>query len=184
MKAHSHIQFGKYLLRTLAPDLPQMYRRAFLFGSIEPDYNYATYFRGFLRHERMRGHNFPNAERCIARLCTRLQLREVEGMVAWFRLGKLVHYTADAFTHAHNARFGGNLRQHRDYEMQLQELFLSALDEDTLRNALNCGSVMDMIRAEHKRYLDQPICPETDVQFVLRTVRAAFETLTPTLQQA
>lgn len=179
MKAHSHIQFGKYLLRILAPELPQRYCRAFLFGSIEPDFNYATYFRGFIHHERMRGHNFPNAERCIARLCKRLQLRDVEGMMAWFRLGKLVHYTADAFTHAHNACFGGNLREHRDYEMQLQACFLQALDEDALRQKLNCGSVMDMIRAEHEHYLRQPVCPETDVQYVLRTVRLAFETLTP-----
>jgi hypothetical protein len=184
LKAYSHRQFGKYLLRTLAPELPPLYRAAFLWGCVEPDYNYATYFRGFLRHERMRGHNYLNAERCMDRLCERLQPREVASVVAWYRLGKLVHYTADAFTHAHNARFGGTIREHRSYEMRLQAEFLPALDEVMSYPSCRDDNVMEMIRAEHERYLHQPIGPETDVQFVLRTAHMAFTGLTARLPNA
>ena len=178
MKAYSHRQFGRYLLRTLAPDLPQLYRTAFLWGCVEPDFNYVTYLHGFLRHERLRGHNYQNAEHCMDRLCGLLQLRDVESVLAWYRLGKLVHYMSDAFTHAHNACFGGTIREHRSYEMQLQEKFLPALEEQPGQWHMDVDGVMDMIRSEHDKYLSQPVGPETDVRYVLRTVHTAFISLT------
>ena len=40
-------------------------------------------------------------------------------MADCFRLGVLLHYTADAFTWPHNKQFAGNLKQHMRYERLL-----------------------------------------------------------------
>ena len=47
MKTDSHLLLGQFLLRRWGSPAPGK-RAAFLWGCVEPDYNYATYLRGFL----------------------------------------------------------------------------------------------------------------------------------------
>ena len=73
MRGKSHISLGQYLLEQYLPDLPRHYRKAFLFGCIQPDRNPATYLKGSFRFQWLRGHNYPNASRFMHRIAGRLE---------------------------------------------------------------------------------------------------------------
>ena len=70
MRGKSHCQLGSFLAATYFPHIPAVYRRAFLLGCIEPDRNFATYFKGSIRAQWLRGHNFENAKRYMARIAS------------------------------------------------------------------------------------------------------------------
>ncbi len=98
-----------------------------MFGCTEPDSNPLTYLKGSRTIQWPRGHNYRNAERLMARLSASLSRRERWGMLDYYRLGKLIHYTSDAFTYAHNETFRENIHEHRCYEARLQRCFKTSL---------------------------------------------------------
>ena len=71
-------------------------------------------------------------------------------------MGKLIHYTVDAFTSAHNDHFPSGLWAHREYENQLQSYFLSYLEQSCIQTCPAATSVMDAIRAHHDEYILRP----------------------------
>ncbi len=71
-------------------------------------------------------------------------------------MGKLVHYTVDAFTSAHNDHFPAQLQAHREYENRLQTYFLSYLKQSDVPRLPASGTVMDVIRSHHSRYIEKP----------------------------
>lgn len=71
-------------------------------------------------------------------------------------MGKLIHYTVDAFTSAHNDHFPAQLQAHREYELQLQNYFLSYLQKYKSAERPVSGSVMDVIHAHHAEYIAKP----------------------------
>ena len=127
MRAKSHRCLGQYLIRHYMPQLPDLQTRAFLLGCVQPDKNPATYLKGSLRCQWLRGHNYPNAKRFITRIAERLEQKSHWNLYDYYTLGKLIHYIADAFTLAHNASFPVNLDAHRSYEAILQNHFLTCL---------------------------------------------------------
>ena len=152
MRGKSHISLGQYLLEQYLPDLPGHYRKAFLFGCIQPDRNPATYLKGSFRFQWLRGHNYPNASRFMHRIAGRLENKKKLKLYDFYTLGKLIHYTADAFTHAHNPSFSKPLWAHRAYEARLHTCFLDYLYTNphvTVRIDL---SVMDSIISCHREY--------------------------------
>ncbi len=152
MRGKSHIALGQYLLRKYFPDLVPAKRRAFLLGCIEPDRNPVTYLKGSFRHQWLRGHNFLNARRFMSRISLRLQQKDIWGIWDYYTLGKLIHYTADAFTFAHNHSFSTSLAEHREYECNLQCYFLDYLQEDPQMDIRLANSVMDAVNAFHREY--------------------------------
>lgn len=152
MRGKSHICLGEYLLTKYLSDLPSPHRQAFLFGCIEPDRNPATYAKGSIRSRWLRGHNYHNAKRFMARISRRLERRKKLKLFDYYTLGKLIHYTADAFTFAHNDGFSDRLSDHRDYEVQLQNYFLNYLCETPSVHVHHGQSVMDTITEYHKLY--------------------------------
>lgn len=67
-------------------------------------------------------------------------------------MGKLIHYTADAFTASHNEQFPMDLSTHRAYERQLQDQFLSYIQQDRSMSCSKQGNVMDAINRYHRSY--------------------------------
>lgn len=152
MRGKSHISLGNYLLDQYMPELPSHYRKAFLFGCIQPDRNPATYLKGSLRCQWLRGHNYHNARSFMRRISRRLEGKNRLRLYDYYTLGKLIHYTADAFTYAHNDTFPSALCAHRAYEIRLQEHFLSYLTERPAVNIRPSHSVMETIASCHRAY--------------------------------
>lgn len=177
MKAQSHRILGRYLVEQYMSDLPRRYIRAFLIGCVEPDRNPATYFKGSIRCQWMRGHNWGNAQRYMNRVSTRLEHKDQLRLLDYYRLGKLIHYATDAFTYAHNEAFHKNLRQHCSYENHLQDFFCRYLAEPHGMKLVQYDSVMDAIQAYHYDYVRHPNGVYTDSRYTVAVCCAVLALL-------
>ena len=165
IRTKSHKSLGIYLSEKYLRTVPKHYVQAFLFGCTQPDRNPATYLKGSLRCQWLRGHNWNNARRYIARLCRRLENRKKLGLTDYYALGKLVHYTVDAFTSAHNDFFPTGLQDHRKYEHRLHTYFVSYLQYQGPQISVRFTSLIDMIHAYHKEYTQMPVNIHTDSHY-------------------
>ena len=167
MRGKSHICLGQYLSDRYLTDVPRRYVRAFLIGCVEPDRNPATYLKGSLRCQWLRGHNYQNARRFMRRISLRLEQKEKFRLFDYYTLGKLIHYTADAFTYAHNSRFPTDLGEHRQYEADLQNHFLAYMSEDPQVDIPAARSVTEAICRFHREYSEVPGNIRRDARFSL-----------------
>ena len=170
MRGKSHISLGHYLLSHYLPELPVWHKRAFLLGCIQPDRNPATYLKGSLRHRWLHGHNYHNA-RMFSR---RLEKKEVLHLFDFYTLGKLIHYTADAFTYAHNDFFRNTLSAHRLYEHRLQDHFLNYLSSNPSVDIPFSASIMDTINCFHQEYARENTDIFRDSRFALQACCCVF----------
>ena len=168
MRGKSHIHLGLYLADRYMKDIPKPCIRAFLFGCIEPDRNPITYLKGSLRCQWLRGHNYHNARRFMRKISRRLEKkRGCLNLFDFYTLGKLIHYTTDAFTSAHNSTFSTNLVDHREYEVALQEHFIQYLQDDPDICPKTAKNVMDIIYQHHAEYEALSANIYTDSKFAL-----------------
>lgn len=168
MLGHSHIALGHYLIDQYLPHLSGRYKTAFLLGCIQPDKNPTTYLKGSIRCQWLRGHNFANARPFMQQISRRLEKKNRLNLFDYYTLGKLIHYTADAFTAAHNDFFPKDLRLHRQYEQLLQDHFLKYL-QSTPMPQVRCGrTIIDSIADQHHAYLRKDAAIQRDAQFVLQ----------------
>ena len=114
MKSYSHRLIGIAILENMLQAENRLSKQAFLLGCIEPDYNFITYFRGSVKYDTLRGHNYENSFECMRRISDKLIGKRVWGAIEYYRLGKLIHYILDAFTYPHNGIFSGSIMEHRD----------------------------------------------------------------------
>lgn len=153
MRGKSHIYLGKYLVEHYMTDISQPCVRAFLLGCIEPDRNPVTYLKGSLRCQWLRGHNYQNARRFMRKISQRLEKKKDSlNLYDFYTLGKLIHYTTDAFTYAHNSTFQTNLGDHREYEVALQEHFLHYIQKDPAVDPQTARTIMEAIYRYHNEY--------------------------------
>lgn len=167
MRGKSHIRLGHYLIAHYMADISKPNCCAFLIGCLEPDRNPLTYLKGSFQHQWLRGHNYRNARRFMRRISQRLERKADWTVLDYYTLGKLIHYTADAFTHAHNDTFSTDLSDHREYEALLQEHFLSYLREDPNVDIPAAKSVMGVISSFHRLYEANDSGIHTDSLFAL-----------------
>ncbi len=167
MRAESHRQLGRYLARHYLSDVPMACKRAFYIGCIQPDRNPITYLKGSIRCQWLRGHNYRNARRFLGQISRRLENKQNWSLWDYYTLGKLIHYTADAFTYAHNEAFCRHLGAHRAYEAALQDHFLAFLQEDPQVNNTAARTIMEAIYHHHRLYEDQESGIHTDARFAL-----------------
>ena len=152
MRGKSHLRIAQYLIEHYLPDAPKRYQRAFRIGCIEPDRNPATYLKGSIRCQWLRGHNYQNARRFMKVISVRLEKKERLNLFDYYTLGKLIHYTTDAFTYAHNDSFPVQLKEHKVYEDALQEHFLQFMEQDPQVNIPVARTIMDAICSYHREY--------------------------------
>lgn len=167
MRGKSHRCLGQYLAEHYLTNTPKRYVKAFLIGCIEPDRNPVTYLKGSLRFQWLRGHNYHNARRFMRQISWRLEKKENLNLYDYYTLGKLIHYTTDAFTYAHNDTFTTNLGDHREYEAALQDHFLNYLQEDPQVNPYTARSIMEAIYSYHREYEELDADIRTDSRFAL-----------------
>lgn len=168
MCGKSHISLGEYLLDRYIPDISKSHRQAFLLGCIEPDRNPITYLKGSLRCQWLRGHNYRNARRFMRRISIRLEQKEALNLFDYYTLGKLIHYTADAFTYAHNETFPKKLSDHREYEVRLQDYFLGYLKEKPEVDIHLAETIMEGIGSYHREYIREETDIHRDSRFALQ----------------
>lgn len=165
MKSKSHFILAKYIAENLGKlSRPEKY--AFIAGCIEPDYNYITYLRGTFRNRTLAGHSFENAGEHIKKTIARLQSRKNMTCRDYFRLGTLLHYVVDSFTHAHNVDFTGTIARHRDYEKQLKVSFHKFLQRRHARHVYSAKPLYEALKEAHEKYLRQPASPGKDMRYV------------------
>ena len=167
MRGQSHRCLGQYLARHYMTDVPELYITAFQIGCIEPDRNPLTYLKGSLRCQWLRGHNYRNARRFMKRISWRLEYKKHLNLFDYYTLGKLIHYTADAFTYAHNADFPAQLSNHMEYEVALQNHFLSYMAEDPQIDVNLAGNIMSAILSCHRDYEQTERSIRNDSKFAL-----------------
>ena len=93
MRLLSHIKLSLSVLRKHPLGLIESV--AYLFGSIQPDICFISYFKGVAPGDESRGHNFSTAIRRIEDM----EISQVpDGITAAYMLGKITHYAADSFT--------------------------------------------------------------------------------------
>lgn len=180
MQASSHLELAHRLLQYF-PSASPIEQAAFLFGSVEPDMNFLTYCRGLLHGAGLHGHNYAQVLPRIARLSRLLNGQESRGVQAYYRLGKLTHYIADAFTFPHNTGFCGSLRSHIRYEARLADCLHQPL---TRMNFNPCASVRHvdfpgLVRWRHHLYVSAAPGPENDIFFIIETAQAAVLAFAP-----
>lgn len=167
MRGKSHQYLGEFLIDKYLPDISPRHRRAFLLGCVEPDRNPLTYLKGSFRCQWLRGHNYRNARRFMHILSRRLERKAHWSALDYYALGKLIHYTADAFTYAHNETFPPDLSLHREYEDALQEAFLRYLRSEPRIDLKASRSVIEAISAYHADYRAQEPALQRDMRFAL-----------------
>lgn len=167
MRGRSHRCLGQYLAKHYMADTPKLYIKAFQIGCIEPDRNPATYLKGSLRFQWLRGHNYRNARRFMREISRRLEKKETLNVFDYYTLGKLIHYTTDAFTYAHNDTFPADLSEHKQYEDALQNHFLKFMAEDPQVDTIIARSIMDTICSYHREYEKQDSNIQNDSRFAL-----------------
>ena len=167
MCGKSHLRLGEYLVEHYMQHVSGHCIRAFLIGCIQPDRNPATYFKGSVRHQWLRGHNYLNAKRFMERICHRLEHRKKLTVVDYYTLGKLIHYIADAFTQAHNSHFTECLTQHRQYERELQLYFLNYLKQEPNVRIHCAANLMETICQYHREYSRQEPHIDNDAAYAL-----------------
>ena len=167
MRSQSHRCLGRYLVRHYLDGVTKLQAKAFLIGCLEPDRNPATYLKGSLRCQWLRGHNYHNAQRFMKRLSLRLERKERLNLFDYYSLGKLIHYTADAFTYAHNTDFPSALSVHKHYEAELQNHFLAFLSLDPQVDILPSRGIMDAICSFHQDYEQRDYTIQNDCHFAL-----------------
>ncbi len=167
MRGKSHICLGQYLTEHYLQDVPKRCHWAFQLGCIEPDRNPITYLKGSIRCQWLRGHNYRNARRFMRKISFRLERKEKMNLYDYYSLGKLIHYTADAFTYAHNADFPTDLNEHKQYEDALQEHFLEFMAQDPQVDTMVAKTIMGAICSYHRDYEQTESTIYNDSRFAL-----------------
>lgn len=179
MRGKSHRYLGQYLVDHYLQDATSLQKNAFLIGCVEPDRNPATYLKGSIRCQWLRGHNYRNARRFMRSISRRLEKKEHLNLYDYYTLGKLIHYTTDAFTYAHNDTFSSRLADHREYEAALQEHFLAYIQADPMVDTKVARSVMDAIYSYHQEYENQKAGIHIDSRFALAACCCVLAVLFP-----
>lgn len=181
MRRKSHYQLGLYLAHHYLPHISGPDRSVFLLGCVEPDHNPFTYWKGSLRFQWLRGHNYPNSRRYMEKLSHRLETTPRWSLIDSYSLGKLIHYLADAFTSAHNPHFPEELTLHRAYEDGLQHMFLGLLAANPAPAPAATQTLPDLLASLHREYTSQSPTPENDTRYILTaccTCMAIFKSKT------
>ncbi len=179
MRGKSHRCLGQYLTEHYMQNVSKPCVRAFLIGCVEPDRNPITYLKGSIRFQWLRGHNYRNARRFMRRISQRLEGKRKLNLYDFYTLGKLIHYTTDAFTYAHNDTFSTNLVDHRVYEVELQNHFLRFMEADPQVNPRVARTIMDAVYSYHREYERQEANIHTDARFALNACCSVVSVLLP-----
>ena len=158
MKKRSHKLLGIYLAERYMDDATKACRKAFVFGCVEPDYNYASYLKGWGTGNRVKGHNYECACHYIRKNARYLSEKHTWNLWDYYQFGRMLHYLADAFTFPHNSHYEGTLADHVRYELEMQPIFLEKLKDTAAQAVPVIGSragIVEELNRLHRDYRKQ-----------------------------
>ena len=166
MISNSHKRLGKFLAKEFLPHITPLQKKLFMLGCVQPDKNPTTYLKGSMNHSPYCGHNWSNARLYIFKLIRNLQTIKDIRIYDYYKMGKLIHYLADAFTFTHNRAFQGSLALHRTYEQTLDQCLRETLSIYQPGQVL-INDLSSYIETEHNKYLLPPFTLEKDAECIL-----------------
>lgn len=132
MRNIDHKKLAKIIIDHYMSDFPESCKRAFYLGCVQPDFVVFSYFHGFLKHYTMHGHNYTHSCYLVSRLLKKLNESPNNKTLYFYRLGIIIHYVTDAFTHTHTSKFKGNLKAHQAYEQKLHIAFEKMAEKNSV----------------------------------------------------
>jgi hypothetical protein len=181
MKFKDHKNISFYLVKSQERRIKARNMWALVIGSVIPDITVYTYLRGSLSGKKLKGHNYENTSVVISDLIERISNSHKYGIRRYFELGKLLHYSADSFTYAHNSRFTGTLSEHRAYEWELHERLEEAMVSDSnitdkIGNEQGCD-MCARIRELHEAYSRKAPDSRNDCRYIMYVMDYLYKTL-------
>lgn len=182
MKPESHLTLGRQFVRQYLADVPGFCKFAFYLGAVEPDYQPVTYLRGW-RIAHYRGHHYACSLSAVRNLIAWISANGVNDFVSCYKLGKLAHYMTDGFTWPHNLAFPGTMKEHMEYEADLnRRLFDEAPSLETRDKGIAPEDLYANYVSAHGRYMDLPFHDwKSDLAFTLETVGPTIAALAPVM---
>jgi hypothetical protein len=181
MKFKDHKNISFYLVKSQERRIKARNMWALVIGSVIPDITVYTYLRGSLSGKKLKGHNYENTSVVISDLIERISNSHKYGIWRYFELGKLLHYSADSFTYAHNSRFTGSLAEHRAYEMELHERLEEAMvrESDDISKIGNeqSSDTCARIRELHEAYSRKTPDSRNDCRYIMYVMDYLYKTL-------
>lgn len=184
MRTADHMNLIRYIMDHMDAGASKLQKAAFIFGSIEPDINMLTYFRGSIHgEEKLRGHNYENVQKYMKKLTNKLTKKLEKGGMGTVRqsflLGKLVHYVADSFTYPHNNLFPGNLKAHCQYETELHSYVNHMISSDNVNlDSIDDGiDIVEYLEEMHDRYVSEAPGCENDYRHIMHAISVVTERL-------
>ncbi len=174
MRTKDHLALGKYLWHFYINNDSPVNRAAFLIGSVEPDFNYATYLRGFKNSRRLGGHNQGNTALLILRCIEKLKGKERWSAGDFFTAGTLMHYIADSFTWPHTASFCGNLPKHVSYEHRLHYVIVSEISSGIQASVPYIADFTAYLDRMHTLHMKKAADIQVDSRFIVHICSTLF----------
>ena len=97
----------------------------------------------------------------------------------YYSLGKLIHYTVDGFTFAHNKSFPSSLNAHRKYEASLEVFFLQYVQSRPKASHYHGSTIMDVISFYRKKYESREPNIYIDTKYSVAACRCILTLLFP-----
>lgn len=177
----NHMLLAKALLQAQGGFSASRFETAFLYGSISPDCNPFTYFRGSIEHRFLHGHNYVNARRWVFKALERLQRRTTWNTWDYYTLGKITHYLADAFVYPHNENYPYGPVEHRMYEVAFRSQFKVYMGEHQLEAAAPSANVIQSIMRLHYQYEQVASELVRDMDYIIKTNLMVMASCLPTV---
>lgn len=160
MKYSDHYILAKYL--SASYNINNLYNRIpFIAGNILPDINKFTYLQGYNRlsdrylsktKRLTSGHTAEGSRFYVNKNTNRFRVKyhgvnaKKAGLLAWYRMGVLMHYVTDRFTYPHTLASNMTFAEHVSYEENLHETF------STLIKQLYYGDNSEKIKGFVRKY--------------------------------
>ena len=174
MRTKDHLALGKYLWQLYMADGSPVNKAAFLIGSVEPDFNYATYLRGFKTSRGFGGHNQENTAVLILRCIEKLRGKRRWSAGDFFTAGTLMHYIADSFTWPHTASFYGSLHKHVSYEHRLHYVIVSEISSGIAAPVPYIADFPAYLDRMHTLYMKKTTDMQIDSRFIIHICSTLF----------
>ena len=171
MQTKDHRILSEYIVAQAGGFSERIYEKAFVAGSVEPDFNVFSYLKGSIKHRMFMGHNYHNSIKYVRKTSEKLMQKNMRkwNVYDYFCLGKLVHYVADDFTLAHNENFTGNLHEHSLYEDKLHDLFTEYLKqkENLMVRKMPEIKLGEFLEKFHQKYISGHKNHLSDVKWIV-----------------
>ncbi len=173
MQTKDHLALGRRISQKLR--LQGICKTAFILGNIAPDINLFSYLIGFKSFVPA-GHHCKFALAKCEKLICRIE-NICNKQLHYYKLGVLMHYSADAFTYSHSDNYPCKYSPHAAYEKKLHTEFKTRVAESSGNPLEIVSNACEFICNMQKNYTAERHCTETDCEYILNVTETAAITL-------